>query len=405
LASGAHGEGAALRIALVAPPMKAVPPAGYGGTERVVAALAEGLHARGHEITVYATGDSEVPGRLVPIMPRSLWSEGYTGDVSAFMQIAAARVWRDSAQFDIIHSHLESHGFLLARHCTTPVVSTLHGRLDNSGLPDLLDQFAEIPLVAISQSQRRFWPGLNWVATVHHGLGLRQMPHRDRPGPYLALVGRICQEKGVAEAIALAERTGISLKVAAKVHDRAEIDMFASVVQPAVDRGVVEFLGELDPEERDPLLAGARATLMLGAWPEPFGLVAIESLATGTPVIGRRAGALPELIEHGVDGFLIDDLIEAEVAVRLVAGLDRAQIRQRALDRFSTERMVRDYEAVYAQLLASHHSRALGQPGEERRAIESSPARALQATRGTTVGISSGRTNGSRGPADAVTAR
>jgi glycosyltransferase involved in cell wall biosynthesis len=404
VASRALGDGAALRIALVAPPMKAVPPAGYGGTERVVAALAEGLSARGHEITVYATGDSEVPGRLVPTLPRSLWSEGYTGDVSAFMQLTAARVWRDSRQFDIIHSHLESHGFLLARHCPTPVVSTLHGRLDNSGLPDLLDAFAEIPLVAISQSQRRFWPRLNWVATVHHGLGLRHMPHGDVPGPYLAVVGRVCPEKGIAEAIALAERTGMPLKLAAKVHDRAEIDMFASVVQPAVDRGVVEFLGELDPAERDPILAGARATLMLGAWPEPFGLVAIESLATGTPVIGRRAGALPELIEHGVDGFLIDDLTEAEIAVRLVAGLDRAQIRQRALDRFSTERMVRDYEAVYAGLLASAGSRAVGQPGDEQRAVGASSPPEVQASDRTTAGISAGA-NGSRGPADAVTAR
>lgn len=402
---GAEADRAALRIALVAPPMKAVPPAGYGGTERVVAALAEGLYARGHEITVYATGDSEVPCRLIPIMPRSLWSEGYTGDVSAFMQIAAARVWRDSRQFDIIHSHLESHGFLLARHCLTPVVTTLHGRLDNSGLPDLLDEFAEIPLVAISQSQRRFWPGLNWVATVHHGLDLRQMPHRSRPGAYLAVVGRICQEKGVAEAIALAERTGMPLKLAAKVHDRAEVEMFASVVQPAIDRGVVEFLGELDPAERDPLLAGARATLMLGAWPEPFGLVAIESLATGTPVIGRRAGALPELIEHGVDGYLIDDLIEAEVAVRLAAGLDRTQIRQRALDRFSTERMVRDYEAVYAELLASRDSNAVSQPDERSRAFESSATRALGATGAPSVLVSSGGGNGSHGPTTAATAQ
>jgi glycosyltransferase involved in cell wall biosynthesis len=400
---GAEANRAALRIALVAPPMKAVPPGGYGGTERVVAALAEGLYARGHEITVYAAGDSEVPGRLVQIVPRSLWSEGYTGDVSAFMQIAAARVWRDCAQFDIIHSHLESHGLLLARHCPTPVVTTLHGRLDNSGLPDLLDEFAEIPLVAISQSQRRFWPGLNWVGTVHHGLDLRKMPHRSRPGAYLALVGRICQEKGVAEAISLAGRTGMPLKLAAKVHDRAEIDMFASDVQPAIDRGVVEFLGELDAAERDPLLAGALATLMLGAWPEPFGLVAIESLATGTPVIGRRAGALPELIEDGVDGYLVDDLIEAELAVRLVAGLDRARIRQRALDRFSTERMVREYEALYAQLLGSRDWRAVGQPGDGSSAMGSPATRAFRAIGGPSIPISTAGGNGSHGPAATVT--
>jgi glycosyltransferase involved in cell wall biosynthesis len=348
-----------LRIALVAPPMKAVPPNGYGGTERVVAALAVGLHARGHDVTVYATGDSDVPCRLVQTLPQSLWADGYRGDVSAYMQVAAARVWRDSGQFDVIHSHLESHGFLLARHCKTPVVSTLHGRLDNSGLPDLLEEFADIPLVAISRSQRRFWPNLNWVATVHHGMALADMPYRDRLGDYLALVGRITPEKGIAEAIELAARMSMTLKIAAKVHDQAEIDMFESVVRPAIESGVAEFVGELQPDRRDLLLAGARATLMLGAWPEPFGLVAIESLATGTPVIGRRAGALPELIEHGVDGYLVDDLVEAELAVRLVANLDRRRIRERAIERFSTERMVRDYEAVYRRLIRARDSTAV----------------------------------------------
>jgi glycosyltransferase involved in cell wall biosynthesis len=228
-----------LRIALVAPPMKAVPPNGYGGTERVVAALAVGLHARGHDVTVYATGDSDVPCRLVQTLPQSLWADGYRGDVSAYMQVAAARVWRDSGQFDVIHSHLESHGFLLARHCKTPVVSTLHGRLDNSGLPDLLEEFADIPLVAISRSQRRFWPNLNWVATVHHGMALADMPHRDRPGDYLVLVGRITPEKGIAEAIELAARMSMTLKIAAKVHDQAEIDMFQSVMRPAICRASV----------------------------------------------------------------------------------------------------------------------------------------------------------------------
>jgi glycosyltransferase involved in cell wall biosynthesis len=348
-----------LRIALVAPPMKAVPPDGYGGTERVVAALATGLHARGHQVTVYATGDSDVPCRLVPTMPRSLWACGYRGDVSAYMQVAAARVWRDSRQFDIIHSHLESHGFLLARHCGTPVVSTLHGRLDNSGLPNLLEEFADIPLVAISGSQRRFWPRLNWVATVHHGLALAAVPHREQPGDYLALVGRVTPEKGIADAIELAARTSMPLKMAAKVHDQAEIDMFESVVRPAIESGLVDFQGELQPDRRDLLLAGARATLRLGAWPEPFGLVAIESHATGTPVIGRRAGALPELIEHGVDGYLVDDLVEAELAVRLVADLDRRRIRARAIERFSIERMVRDYETVYRRLIGACDSTAV----------------------------------------------
>ena len=344
-------RGGGLRIALVAPPMKAVPPVAYGGTERVVASLAAGLHARGHEVTLFASGDSQTPDRLVPVVPRALWDTGYRGDLGAYMQIAATLVWAQHERFDVIHSHLDSYGFTLARHCPTPVVSTLHGRLDNGGMPEALAEFSEIPLVAISANQRRWLPDLNWVATVHHGLPLEEMPFQPEAGRYLALVGRISEEKGVSDAVRLAERCGLPLKIAAKAYAPEERALLDSVVRPAVRDGCVSYLGELEATERDEVLAGALATLMLGSWPEPFGLVAIESLATGTPVIARRAGALPELIEPGIDGFLVDDLAEAELAVRRVAALDRTRIRQRALERFSTERMTRDYEAVYARLL------------------------------------------------------
>jgi glycosyltransferase involved in cell wall biosynthesis len=179
------------------------------------------------------------------------------------------------------------------------------------------------------------------------------MPFNPRAGGYLALVGRASPQKGLAESIELAQRTGLALRIAAKVHDVAEVEFFDRQIKPHLKDGVIDFLGELGPDERDPLLAGALATLMLGAWPEPFGLVAIESLATGTPVIARRAGALPEIIEHGVDGFLVDDLEEAEFAVRRVGDLDRTVIRARALERFSAARMVDDYERVYRKLITT----------------------------------------------------
>jgi glycosyltransferase involved in cell wall biosynthesis len=348
---------ARLRIALVAPPMKSVPPVGYGGTERVVAALSDGLHARGHDVTVFATGESDVAGRLIPIRGESLWKDSYRGDITPFLTIAAARAWARADEFDIIHSHLETHGFLFARHCPTPVVTTMHGRLDDGGTPELLPEFPDIPLVAISRNQRRWWPDLNWAATIHHGLDLAGSPFGEEPGPYLAVVGRVTREKGIAEAIDLARRTGWPLKIAAKAIEPAEIRMRDELITPAVEEGVAEFLGELEPQERDRLFAGAFATLMLGSWPEPFGLVAIESLATGTPVISRRTGALPEIVEEGVDGFLVDDLGEAQLALTRIAALDRTEIRRRALSRFSVERMTADYEEVYRQVIAAPRGR------------------------------------------------
>ena len=340
-----------LRIALLAAPMVPVPPIAYGGTERVVAALALELTRRGHDVTVFASGDSRVDARLEPIVPRSLWRDGFRGDVSAHMIKAAARCWSSADRFDIVHSHLEAFGFPLARHAPVPVLSTLHGRLDAEGMPDLLEEFSDIPLVAISESQRRWAPDAHWVGVVHNGLPLESMPFGPQAEGYLLLVGRIAHEKGVGEAIELARRTGLPLKVAAKVHDPAEQRLFDDVVAPAFRDGVVEFLGELPPPARDPLFAGASATLMLGAWPEPFGLVAIESLACGTPVVGRRAGALPEIVEHGIDGYLVDDLSEALLAARRLDRLDRRTIRERALRRFSAERMADEYEAIYRRLV------------------------------------------------------
>jgi glycosyltransferase involved in cell wall biosynthesis len=340
-----------LRVAVVSPPMLPIPPVTYAGTERVVAALVDELHQRGHQVTLFAPADSTTQAELVPTIEQSLWSRQYRGDLGSYMNLTLAKVWEQRARFDVIHSHLETPGFLFARLCPTPVVTTLHGRLDHSGMPELLEEFRDIPLVAISESQRRWSPRANWVATIHHGLPLDRLPFLDREGSYLAFVGRVTPEKGVAEAIELARRTNVQLRMAAKVYDRLEQEHFADVVQPAIDEGIVTFLGELGPPERDALYAGAMATVMLGAWPEPFGLVAIESMATGTPVIGRRAGGLTETVEHHVTGFLVDDLTEAELAVRRLGELSRAAVRRHVIDRFLPGRMVDAYETVYRRLV------------------------------------------------------
>lgn len=354
--AGGHRNGDAqpdrrLRIALLASPMEPVPPVGYGGTERVVAALAQELTKRGHEVTVYASGDSQVAGRLEPIVPRALWRTGYQGDFSAHVTRAVARCWSHEARYDIVHSHVEGYGFLFARHASIPVVSTLHGRLDTQGVPELLDEFADVPLIAISESQRRWAPDANWVGVVHNGLPLEQMPHVAAPEDYLLFVGRIAIEKGIEEAIELARRVKAPLRIAAKVHDATERALLERVVDPIAGRDGIEYHGELPTSARDSLFARARVTLMLGAWPEPFGLVAIESLACGTPVIARRAGALPEILRHGVDGFLVDDVAEAELAVARIDRLDRRLIRSRALERFSAGRMAEAYEGIFLRLV------------------------------------------------------
>ncbi len=347
-----------MRIALVAPPMLPIPPRGYAGTERVIHVLADELHRRGHAVTLFAAGDSRVDCELVPTVDRALWERPDSPeDLEPFFQLTQTRAWRDHERFDVIHSHLEGFGFLFARHCPTPVVTTLHGRLDLPGMPELLAEYSEVPLVSVSDNQRRWFPDSNWVATIHHGLPLELIAHSDRPGEYLALVGRLSPEKGIAEAIQLARETGLPLRVAAKQRAPIERQLYHDVLEPAVREGVAEYVGEVGPAERDALYAGALATLMLGAWPEPFGLVAIESMAAGTPVIARKAGALPEIVEHGVDGFLVDDLGEAKMAIERLGSLDRRQIRQRALSRFSPGRMVDAYEQVYRRVIEEHLGR------------------------------------------------
>ena len=345
------GDTRPMRIGLIAPPVVSLPPPTYAGTERIVTSLALGLHARGHQVTAFTTGDSELPCEVVPVVPRALWREGMSGDLGVYFQMAVARAWEEADRFDVIHSHVETQGFLFAAHAQVPVVTTLHGRLDVGGATQYIDAMPSIPLVAISDSQRRWNPDANWIGMIHHGIDFTTTPTGTRPGDYLLFVGRITREKGVDDAIELARRTRRRLVVAAKAHEREEEALFESVVRPAIEEGVVDWRGEVDSAARDQLMVRALATVMLGAWPEPFGLVAIESMATGTPVIARRAGGLTETIDHGVTGFLVDDLDEAALAVSRAAGLQRDRIAAGTRQRFSVDRMVDAYEAVYRRLI------------------------------------------------------
>jgi glycosyltransferase involved in cell wall biosynthesis len=347
-----------LRVLLVAPPMLSIPPSGYAGTERVIAVIGEELSTRGHVVALVAPGDSQVPYELIPAVPRAVWSRGESRDVAGQLERTIEVARREAGRFDIVHAHVEGPGILLAASCRTPVVSTLHRRLDDAGMPALLDANRDAPLVAVSDSQRRWFPRQRWMATIHHGLPLATMPFSPAAGDYLAFVGRATEEKGLREAIELSRRTGVRLRAAAKVLEEHEWTHFLEVVQPAIHAGEIDFLGEIGPDRRDPLFAGALATVMLGGWPEPFGLVAIESMATGTPVIARRAGALTETVEHGVTGFLVDDVAEAALAVERIPELDRRLIRERTLARFSPERMMDAYEAVYRRLIAERDPRS-----------------------------------------------
>ena len=340
----------ALRIALVAPPFLPIPPLRYGGTERVVGVLADGFHRRGHDLTVFAAGDSQTPGRLVPVVPEATWQSARDDSTKSLMAGIVESVARRQDQFDVIHSHIEWHGFDFAATATTPVVSTLHGRIDIGATAEKLPNYPHIPLVAISDRQRSFLPDLNWIATIHHGLDFEGVEQGNGSGGYLLFVGRITPEKGLDAAIELARRSGLHLMVAAKAHEAHEIATYKEVVEPAERDGIVTFLGEVGAPARDRLIGDARATVMLGEWPEPFGLVAIESLATGTPLIARRSGALPEIVRDGIDGFIVDDVDAAVAAIAEIDGLDRAEIRASTLFRFSAERMIDEYEKLFMDL-------------------------------------------------------
>ena len=341
-----------VRIALVAPPLLSIPPVRYGGVERIVAVLADALPRRGHDVTLFAPGDSVFAGDLVATVPRGLWSEGFHPDPSAQYRHTVDLVRDRLDEFDVIHSHLDQRGFALADRSPSTVVATLHGRTDTDPLAGALRANRDASVIAVSDSQRSFVPEANWIATIYHGLPLESSPAGEGRGGYLLFVGRLSSDKGVAEAVEAARIASRRLVIAAKALAPNEMEVYERTVLPAVREGIVEFLGEVERTQRDELFAAAEATIMLSRWPEPFGLVAIESLATGTPVITARSGALPEIVEHGIDGFVVDDPQQAADAVARVHALDRTLIRRRALERFSQERMVDEYEEIYTRVAA-----------------------------------------------------
>jgi glycosyltransferase involved in cell wall biosynthesis len=348
-----HEGHTTMRIGIAAPPVLPIPPRAYAGTERVVSALVDALVERRHEVVLFASGDSSTAARLVPTVPTSIWTDGGASNAMAAHVLTAELVARHTRGLglDLVHSHLESIGLPLARRLDVPMMTTLHLNPGLNGMPLLLAAMPEAPLVAISDSQRREVPAANWIATIHHGLPLHRMAWSGMAGDYLVLVGRAAPDKGVAAAIEIARRSAMPLRIVAKAREPAERRCLEDVIRPAERRGGVTFLGELESRARDTEFVGAYATLMMGAWPEPFGLVSIESLATGTPVIGRRRGALPEIVRHGVDGFLVDDIDGAVAALDDIVHLDRAAIRRSALERFGIGRMVDEYEALYRRVL------------------------------------------------------
>jgi glycosyltransferase involved in cell wall biosynthesis len=340
-----------LRIAQVAPPLEAVPPIGYGGTERIVAELVRELHRRGHQVTTFASGDSRVPGRLVATVPEALRPAGLTGAAEAGFRQTAEQVLALESEFDLIHVHVDTVNAEVARRARVPVAATFHGRLDQPWARSALHEAAG-GMVAVSADQTRVHPGVDWTV-IHHGITFDPPPLRPEPGDDLCFVGRIAPEKGFLDAIEVARLTGRRLLAATKASTLAsDRDYEESVIRPALGRADVTMLGELSQRDRDELVASCRASVVPSAWPEPFGLVVIEALACGTPVLARRVGGIPEILRDGVDGFLGDDARQLAFFDGMLDGFDRAAIRASAVDRFSVTRMVDAYEALYGRLIA-----------------------------------------------------
>ena len=342
-----------LRIAQVAPPLERVPPERYGGTERVMYELIVELVRRGHEVTTFASGDSEVPGHHVPTVPVALRPADFKDDPMGYFLTTALAVLDSQDEFDVIHSHLEWMSLLLARASRAPVAATFHGRLDLPWSRELLSSPTPAHLVAISKSQASPHPEVDWTV-VYNGLTLTGAPFERRRSEALCFVGRVAREKGIVEAIEIATLAGRPLRIAAKIAPTGvEHDYYEDVFLPALKAAgsSVEFLGEVAGPERDQLFAESYAALMPGSWPEPFGLTAIEALACGTPVLARRVGGLPEIIRDGVDGFFGDDVTELAYHVPEVASLNRRAIRKTVIERFSAARMADGYEALYRRIL------------------------------------------------------
>jgi glycosyltransferase involved in cell wall biosynthesis len=340
-----------MRIAQVAPLYESVPPKYYGGTERIVSYLTEELVRQGHEVTLFASGDSETKARLVSACRRSLRLDKHCVDHLVHHIVMLEQVFRRAHQFDVVHFHIDYLHFPLSRRQPIAQLTTLHGRLDIPDLVPLYREFPDMPLVSISDAQREPFPGAGWEATVYHGLPDDLYRFRREPGTYLAFLGRISPEKRVDRAIEIARQVGIPLRIAAKV-DRVDQEYFRCVVEPLLGGSLVEFVGEIGEGEKDEFLGNAYALLFPIDWPEPFGLVMIEAMACGTPVIAYRQGSVPEVMEEGRTGFVVDELDEAVDAVLRVPELSRQRCREVFEQRFTATRMTHDYLEVYERLLS-----------------------------------------------------
>ena len=341
---------AAMKIAQVAPLAEAVPPKLYGGTERVVAYLTDALVELGHDVTLFASGDSATKATLAPVWPRSLRLDPEIKDHFAPLCMQLEMVARRAREFDVIHWHVDYSSYPLLRRIATPSVTTLHGRLDLPELPALYKVFGDIPVVSISNSQRTPLPEANFIATVLHGLPQTLLGRGAGDAGYLAFLGRISPEKAPDAAIRIAVRAGMPLKIAAKV-DRVDREYFDSVVKPLLKHADVEFIGEIGEDQKQEFLGNAAGLLFPIAWREPFGLVMIEAMACGTPVIAVENGSVPEVLEDGVTGFIVRTEDQAVEAVRRIGTLDRVRIRGEFERRFTAQHMAQNYLKVYARLM------------------------------------------------------
>ncbi len=341
-----------MRIAQVAPLTEAVPPRLYGGTERVVHWLTEELVELGHDVTLFASGDSHTTARLEAAWPKALRLDGSVRDPNALHMVMLERVRRkcDNGEFDFLHFHLDYYPFSLFSRQPTPFLTTLHGRLDLPEHQPVFSTFSSIPVISISNSQRRPVPHARWLRTIHHGLPERLLtPQPVRPS-YLAVLGRIAPEKGVDRAIKIAIRCGIPIKIAAKV-DHADEEYYHELIRPMMDHPLVEYIGEISDREKPDFLSGAIGLLVPIDWPEPFGLVMIEAMACGTPVIAFNRGSVAEIVDDGRTGYVVEDEISAVAAVDRLATLDRTAIRTEFERRFTARRMALDYIEAYRSLV------------------------------------------------------
>ena len=341
-----------MKIAQIAPLVESVPPRLYGGTERVVSWLTEELVALGHEVTLFASGDSHTSAKLEPVVPRALRLDGIHNSVP-YNIIMLDRVAERRSEFDVMHFHTDFFHYPLFRNMAHKTLTTLHGRQDLPELPDIYRAFPHMPLVSISDHQRKPLPLVNWLGTVYHGMPEQLLSEGKGEGGYLAFLGRICADKGILPAIEIARRAGLPLKVAAKV-DPVDRKYFEEEVRPVLAMSPhVEFIGEINDARKPDFLGKAKALLFPISWPEPFGLVMIESMACGTPVVAFNSGSVPEVMEDGLTGFVVNDIDGAVAAVNRLDRLYRPTIRSRFEERFSARAMARDYLRVYQQLTTS----------------------------------------------------